>query len=237
MRDADRPRDLVRGDEADAEDVARQPVGVVLDDLDGVIAVGFVDLDGQAGGDAVALQEKHHLFDLLLFGPGAGDQIHPFAADAEHLVQALRFLFDDLQRFQPEFAHDAFGRHRADALDQPAAQVFLQAGDGGGQDRADRFSLELPAILGMRHPRAAQLDRLADIDAEHVADDRDRIARAVRRQLRDGVAVFFVVEGDAFDCAAQRFQHGRHRSLPLFYRTRAESTKGARELQSCQIVL
>lgn len=38
--------DLVSGFEADAVDVARELVGVVLDDAEGVVAVVFVNLDG-----------------------------------------------------------------------------------------------------------------------------------------------------------------------------------------------
>ena len=84
----------------------------------------------------MALQEEHHLFDLLLLGPGARDQVDALAAHAQHLVQPRRLLLDDAQRLQPELAHDALGRDRADALDQPAAQVLLQPCDGGRQHGA-----------------------------------------------------------------------------------------------------
>ncbi len=86
----------------------------------------------------MALQEEHHLFDLLLLGPGPRDDLDALAAHAQHLVQALRLLLDDAQRVQPELAHDALGRDRTDALDQAAAQVLLQAGDGGRQHGAHR---------------------------------------------------------------------------------------------------
>lgn len=49
---------------------------------------------------------------------------------------------------------DALRRHRADALDQPAAEVFLQPGDGGGQHRTEGFDLKLPPIFAVDGPAA-----------------------------------------------------------------------------------
>ena len=195
--------DLVGRDEADAVDVARQPVGVGLDDVDRIIAVLLVDLHGQASGHVVALQEQHHLFDLLLFGPGAGDAGHPFAANTQHLMQPLRRLLDDAEGVQFELAHDPVSRDRADPLDQAAAQVFLQAGDGGRQHGVDGFGLELAAILGVSDPHAAEGDRLADVDAQHVADHGDQVTLVFWHQLGNGVAVLFIVVGDPVDCSAK----------------------------------
>ena len=78
--DAQLAGDLVGRDEADAVDLACQPVGVGLHDLDGVVAVRLVDLDCQPGRDVVALQEEHHFLDLLLLRPGPGDHLDPLAA-------------------------------------------------------------------------------------------------------------------------------------------------------------
>ena len=151
----------------------------------------------------MALQEEHHLFDLPLLGPGARDQLDAHPADAQHLVQPAWLLLDDAQRLQPEFAHDTLGRHGADALDQAAAQVLFQPGDGGRQHRAHLVGLELAAVLRVSDPRARQQHRLAHVEAQHVADHGHRVTGAVWRQLSHGVAVFLVMIGDALDDPAQ----------------------------------
>ena len=38
-------------------------------------------------------------------------------------------MLNDVERLQAEVRHDAPGRHRADALDQPAAQVLFYSGE------------------------------------------------------------------------------------------------------------
>ena len=69
LLDAELGRDLVGGAEADAADVAGQPVGVLRDQLNRVGAVGLVDAHRARGADAVAVQEQHDLADHLLLGP------------------------------------------------------------------------------------------------------------------------------------------------------------------------
>ncbi len=195
--------DLVGGDEADAVDVARQPVGVVVDHAGRAVAVVLVDAHGQRRADAVALQEDHHLADLALLVPGGLDLADPLGADAQHLVQPLRRFVDHGQGISAELAHDAFGRHRANALDQPAAQVFLDARGRGRQHRGVALDLELPAVLAVDRPLPLQAHVLAHLHAEHVADHRRLVVLAVRDQAGDGVAVLLVVKGDALDGAFQ----------------------------------
>ena len=82
LLDAELHRDRVGGLEADAADVARQPIGVLGHDLDGVGAVGLEDPHRPGGADAVAVQEDHDLPDDLLLGPGVGDALGANRADA-----------------------------------------------------------------------------------------------------------------------------------------------------------
>ena len=53
LLDPELRRDLVGGAEADAADVARQPVGVVADHLHRVAAVGLVDAHRPRGADPI----------------------------------------------------------------------------------------------------------------------------------------------------------------------------------------
>ena len=87
--DADRLGDRVGGLEADAPDLARQPVRLLPHHPPAVVAEPLVDAHRQRGRDAVALQRRHHLADVPLLRPGRGDAPRPHLADAGHLGQPL----------------------------------------------------------------------------------------------------------------------------------------------------
>jgi hypothetical protein len=101
--------------EADAADVAGQPVGVFRHDLDGVGAVGPVDAHCPRRADPVAMQEHHDLTDDLLLSPGNSDRARPHRTDAVHLPQAVRLGLDDVEHLVPEGAQQFLGIDRADA--------------------------------------------------------------------------------------------------------------------------
>ena len=75
LLDAELHGDRVGGLEADAADVARQPIRVLGHDLDGVGAVGLEDAHRPRRADAVAVQEDHDLAHDLLLGPGRDDAL------------------------------------------------------------------------------------------------------------------------------------------------------------------
>jgi len=106
LGDADLARDDVGRQEADAADVAGEPVGVFLDDGDGVRTVGLEDAHGARGRHAVAVQEHHDLGDDLLVGPAGGDLAGELVADAGDLAQPLGRLLDDLEHVLAEGLHE-----------------------------------------------------------------------------------------------------------------------------------
>ena len=110
--------DLVGGDETDPPNVLSQPVGVLLDDLHRVLAVGLVDAGGIGGTDPVALQEQHHAPYLLLLQPGPLDALQPAWPDPLCFHQTLRLLVDHSQGIVTEAVHQPSGKHRADAFNQ-----------------------------------------------------------------------------------------------------------------------
>jgi hypothetical protein len=59
LLDAELGRDLISRSEADAADVASQPIRVLRDQPDGVDAVSLVDAHRARGADTVAVQEQH----------------------------------------------------------------------------------------------------------------------------------------------------------------------------------
>ena len=120
-RQAEGLGDAVGGFEAHAVNIPRQAVGVAAHHAEGLVAVLLVDLDRQVGADAVAVQEEHDLFDLLLLIPGKGDQAGALGADIRHFAQALGLAFDHFEGLSAEMGHDALGQARADAPDQARA--------------------------------------------------------------------------------------------------------------------
>ena len=69
LLDAESFRDQIGGTEADAPDVAGQPVGVLAHDLHGIGAVGLEDAHRAGRADAVLVEEYHDLADPLLVPP------------------------------------------------------------------------------------------------------------------------------------------------------------------------
>ena len=66
-------RQFVSGLEADTPNVVGESVGVLLDLGDGFLAVGSVDVDGPARGDAMLGQEEHDLVELPSALPNFGE--------------------------------------------------------------------------------------------------------------------------------------------------------------------
>ena len=89
--------DGVGGAEADAADVARQPVGVVADHLDGIRAVGLEDPHRPRGAHSVFVQEHHDLANGFLVAPGQPDFGGPLGTDAGDLDLDGRLVLVALQ--------------------------------------------------------------------------------------------------------------------------------------------
>ena len=131
LLDAEPHGDRVRGLEADAADIAREPIRVLGHDLDGIGAVGLEDADGARGADAVAVQEDHDLPHDLLLGPGAGDALGAHRADTGHLAQAIGLGLDHVEHLLAERPDHLPGVDRANAADHPGTEIFLDALDRG----------------------------------------------------------------------------------------------------------
>ena len=111
--------DPVSGQEADAADVPRQPIRVLTDQLNGIVAVGLVDPHRPGGADTLRVQEQHDLADHLLLGPAGDDPCRPLGTDPGHLAQPLRLLFDEVEHCIAKSPDQFFGVDRADAADHP----------------------------------------------------------------------------------------------------------------------
>src|SRR5439155_23840847 len=94
--------------------------------------------------------------------------------DPLDLAEERRALVDDAQRSLAKGFHDPSGEVRADPLDQPGAQIALDALDGVRRRGAELVRLELQTVVPVLRPVVGRLDVLAGDRAGEVADDRDQ---------------------------------------------------------------
>lgn len=211
--------DFVGGFEAHAENVPREAVRVGLDDLKGFRAVGFIDFDGEVGGDTVPVQEEHDVFDLFLFHPGGSNLGRALGADVGDFAQAFGFVFDDVEGVRAKGGDDAVGEFGANAFDEAGAKIAANGIYGGGEGLLADFDLELVAVFGVVGVVALEFDVFARGQLGEVADEGDQpfAVHAVRGEggpaavgfePDDAVAVFGVVVGDALDGAGEGVHKG-----------------------------
>ena len=118
LLDAELHRDRVGRPEADAADVADEPVRVLRHDLDRVGAVGLEYAHRTRRAHAVPVEEHHDLAHHLLLRPGVGDASGAHRPDARHLAQPLRLRLDDIEDLPAERTDQLAGVDRADAPDR-----------------------------------------------------------------------------------------------------------------------
>src|SRR5262249_6913066 len=153
--------ELVGALEADAPDVGGQAIRVGPHQVDGLVAVCLVDADGPGGADAVRLEEDHNGPHRLLLLPALADALDAARADALDLLEERRAVVDDLQGALAEDLDDLAGEVRADALDEPGAEVLLDAGCRVRRGGAEAVRLELQAVVAVLGPGAGSLEVLA----------------------------------------------------------------------------
>ena len=119
---------------------------------------------------------QHDFLDRLLRGPGLLDHGHALFGNARNLDQAGARLLNNVERLQAKMSHDPPGCHRADTLDEPAAQVLLQPGKRGGLRLLGMHDLELPTIFKMLAPETGEAQRLTGVNVWKAAHDGNEVA-------------------------------------------------------------
>jgi hypothetical protein len=190
--------------EADAADVARQPVRVVGDHLHRLGAVGLVDAHRPRGADPVSVQEQHDLADHLLLRPTGDDAGRAHGPDAGDLAQPGRLGLDQVEHRGAEGADQLAGVNRADAADHAGAEILLDALGGGGLGGPEEACPELQAVGAVVGPAARELHPLAGRDGGGVPHHRDQIALPAGLDPQHAEAVLGIVVGDALDQPGQR---------------------------------
>ncbi len=234
--------DVVRRFEADAADVLRQAIRVLLQHCLGVITIGLVDAQGARGTDAMLVQKEHDAVDGLLLHPGLANLEAALLAHAFHILELFRLVFDDVEDLGAELLNDALRVGRADAIDEAAAEIALDAVEGIRPAQLQVVRLELRAEVPVRLPRAACLELLAGHHTRGLADEAHDIALALRNDLQDAVAVVLIVKHHTLHLPAQdggvvaavaRGGHTRRLALPFLHarRTGRIQSSGAHRRQ------
>ena len=200
--------DGVGGAKADAPDVIGEAIGVFLYHPDAVAAVGLIDLGSVGGAHVMPLEKEHDVLDLLLFHPALLDALHPDPSDAGDIQQAVGRFLDDVERVGAEGPDDPPGELGPDALDQTAAEILFDPVHGGGERLLKALDGKLPAVPAVDPPAAPEGEHAAHMDLGHVPDDGDKVLVAPGAALENGVAVLFILIGNAFDHAAELFHDG-----------------------------
>ena len=156
QRQAQRLRQIVRRLKANAPNVARQPVRILLHHLQRVVTVLAVHLQRQSGAQAVPLQKNHQVLFRALLVPGVRNQGCALHAKARHLAQAPGILLNDLQRVHAKVLHNALGSFWANAFNESRAKIAADAFQRGRRQHRAVLRAKLPAVFRVAAPRASK---------------------------------------------------------------------------------
>ena len=160
LLDAELHGDRVGGLEADAADIARQPIRVLGHDLDGVGTIGLENPHRPRRADTVAVQEDHDFPHRLLLGPGGENAGGANRPDAVDLAQSVRRRLDDVEHLLAEGAHELLRVNGANAPDHAGREVLLDAVGRIGERGAQEPRFELLAVGAVIDPFARGGDPL-----------------------------------------------------------------------------
>ena len=153
----------------------------------------------------MSLEEHHDILHILLLLPAFPDFGDTGGSYARHLIQPLNVILYHIERLHPEAGDDQLGEFRAYTLDQPAAQVFLHADDGGRHGLCPGLGGKLPAVALVHAPFALDNEGCTNGHLEEVADDALQIPVAFNTGLEHGIAVVRVLESDMVNDAVDPF--------------------------------
>jgi hypothetical protein len=203
--DAELHGDGVGGLEADAPDIARQPIRVLGHDLDGVGTIGLENPHCPRRANTVAVQEDHDFPHRLLLGPGseyAGSANRPDAVD---FAQPVRCCLDDVEYLLAKGAHELLCVNRANPPDHARREVLL---DPVGRSRgrcAQKARFELLAVGAVVDPFARGGDPFTGRNGCGMADHGHDVTMPARLGPQNAEAILGVMKGDALDEASQHF--------------------------------
>ena len=210
--DAQALGDLVGAEEADAADVGGQPVGVLADDGDGILAVGLEDPHGPAVPTPCECRKT--IISRTLFCSRHASAIR--AARVGPIPSTSRSRFGSRSITSKTFVPKASTRRLAKwppiPLMRPDPRYFSIPAMVVGATDLQRAGAELQAVRAVVRPAALGLDELALGHGRGVTDDGGKVAAAANLDAEHAEPVLLVVEGDPFHGAGEML-HGRGRRV------------------------
>ncbi|EJX01268.1 hypothetical protein EVA_10627 [gut metagenome] len=142
----------VRSLETDAPDVVSQTIRIPLDLFNTFLAVFTVDFGSIGSTHSIALQEEHHILDVLLFLPTLTNLLHALLTDTRYVIEFFNIGLYHINGIQAELLDDELGELRTDALDQSTSQILLDAIDGSRHYLLPSLAYKLAAIAFIHLP-------------------------------------------------------------------------------------
>src|SRR5215813_8828817 len=198
-------RQGIGGLEANAVDIERQPIRILLDAGNSLVAVGLVDTDGSGSANAMGVEEDYNLPDHFLGLPRFDDALFAFGANAVKFGQAFGGLRNDVKDLRAKGLDQLFGKVRADAFDHAGAEIFFNTFEGTRRDDAQRLRLELQAMRPIVDPHTLPLNVLPRVNRCRGADDRHQIAVPTDLDPEDAEAGLLTMEGHTLHGTGQLF--------------------------------
>ena len=151
----------IGGLEANAMDIERQPIRILLDADNRLIPIGLINPDSTCGANPMRVQEDHDLPDDFLGLPRLDHSLLAFGANPIELSQPFGRLFNDVKHLLAKRLDEFFGKVRPDTFDHPRTQILFNAFEGTRRDDAEGLRLKLEPMRPIVHPHALALNVLA----------------------------------------------------------------------------
>ena len=160
------------------------------------LAIGLPDLERDAVGDAVLLQEEHRVAQVALLRHESGDLAGLSLADPLHFRQPLGLLVHDPQRLVAEHLNDPCRQSLSNALNRAGRQIAQHSLRVLRRDHAIGVHLELLAVDGVLDDFAGYKAALALADGRRKAGaGKDPVLTV---HLKHGICILFIPVDDMF---------------------------------------
>ena len=201
--------DLISGGKIHAAALVGEEIGVVLQFLQRLVAVGAQKAHSQRYRQVVPAQELHHPPQARQAAEGRGDLRGLLCGDALEGGQLLRLLLDDAQSVGAEALHQPRGGGGANALQHAGGEIAHDVVLLAGHAALHQLGGQLHAVGGVVDPHAGDGHTLAGGGKGDAAHHGDQLA-LLGQQAQHCISVFLVLEHHVFHSAFNRtaFPHG-----------------------------
>ena len=147
-----------------------QPVRMLPDDIQSILSILAVDLNGSVGGNAVGRQKGNYVPGAAGGQIGITDHSEALFADTSNGHEFFRLLIQNLQRVLPEGIVDFLCDFSANTFDLTRGKVADDAFLGMRNYLLVALHLKLESVLRMPDPVAIQTESSFFRDGEAIAD-------------------------------------------------------------------